>query len=237
MRKFLFLILATLAITGCGGSDDPVEEETKTDEVHFLKDNISVKLGESVLLDASQPIDQCNFSVKEEFYASISVNGNEAKITPNKVGSTEIYIKYKTAKDTCIVTVIPKTSNFGNPVLTLGVSREYVEKEMGNYQHGGTLGGFDGLRFNFTNGSDLYYEFDSNDKLVAIKQIIRRTKVSFDDVLTSMSERFDYVSSSNNVYWYKRDGVMIVRTEKASSETILRFAKDATTMMQYFPWE
>lgn len=30
MRKILFLMLATLAITGCGGSGDPVEEETKT---------------------------------------------------------------------------------------------------------------------------------------------------------------------------------------------------------------
>ena len=108
---------------------------------------------------------------------------------------------------------------------------------MKNYQHGGTLGGFNGLRFSFTNSSDLYYEFDSSDKLVAIKQIIKRANVSFDDILTSMEERFNYVSSSNNVYWYSHEGVMTVRVEKTATETIIRFAKDASIMMQYFPWE
>ena len=236
MRKILFSMIASLAIAGCSGNDDSTEIAI-SDEVHFLKDNISLKLGESILLDASRSIKECNLSVKDEFYTSISINGNDAKLITNKVGSTEIYIKYRDAKDTCTVTINPKTSKFGNPVLTLGATRDYVEDQMINYQHGGTLGGFNGLRFSFTNSSDLYYEFDSSDKLVAIKQIIKRSNVSLDDILTSMEERFNYVSSSNNVYWYRHEGVMTARVEKTATETIIRFAKDANIMMQYFPWE
>ncbi len=87
--------------------------------------------------------------------------------------------------------------------------------------------------------SNLTYQkvIDSSDKLVAIKQIIKRSNVSLDDILTSMEERFNYVSSSNNVYWYRHEGVMTARVEKTATETIIRFAKDANIMMQYFPWE
>ena len=134
MRKILFSMIASLAIAGCSGNDDSTEIAI-SDEVHFLKDNISLKLGESILLDASRSIKECNLSVKDEFYTSISINGNDAKLITNKVGSTEIYIKYRDAKDTCTVTINPKTSKFGNPVLTLGATRDYVEDQMINYQH------------------------------------------------------------------------------------------------------
>lgn len=213
-----------------------IPEPEEPVSIKFTKDSITLEYGESTLLDANMPINECNFEVKDQFYANISVNRNEATLNSLKVGMTEIYISYKEMKDTCIVTIKPKTSSFGNPILNLGVSRDYVRKKMSNYQQGGSIGGYTGERYSFYKASDLYYQFDDKDNLVAIKQILKRSQFSFDQVLESMNERFDYTSGTNNVYWYKHEGIMIVRIEKKISEITIHYAKDPGTMFEYFPW-
>lgn len=217
-------------------SNTNIPEPEKPESVKFTKDSITLQYGESTLLDANKPIEECNFGVKDEFYAKISINGNEATLNSLKVGMTEIYISHKEMKDTCIVTIKPKTSSFGNPILNLGVSRDYVREKMSNYQQGGSIGGYTGERYSFYKASDLYYQFDKEDNLVAIKQILKRSQFSFDQVIESMNERFDYTSGTNNVLWYKHEGSLIIRIEKKISEITIHYAKDPGTMFEYFPW-
>lgn len=237
--KLLFILL--ILFVACEKEtpieqDKPIEKPVGKASVKFTNENISLKVGESKLIDIDKAIKECGFSVKDEFYLNVSVNGDEAKLNTKKVGKSEVYVEYKGAKDTCFVTVNPTILSTWVDDPPLGATRQQVKEHFKNYQSGATIGGFYGESVNVGGNEDRFYEFDKEDKLIAIKRVIRKSKFSIDDILRYLDERFNKESNSSTVYWYKIDNKMMVRLERTISNHIIWYAGNSTVMYEKFPW-
>ncbi|GJG31299.1 hypothetical protein PRBRB14_21780 [Hallella multisaccharivorax DSM 17128] len=218
-----------------------VSSSVESQRIHFMSDTINIKYGASKLIDTDKPLGSVQLSISDPFVSTISVNGTEATLNAVHVGETKLYLKQtldgRDYNDSCLVIVSPKTSAYGFVLEKLGATKKEVMSANDEYyQMGPSVGGFDGVNYSSGHKGDYYYEFDSNDKLVAIKVKLGRSRYSYDDVVESLLERYEYESGSQNVKWYKHEDVMMVRLEKTASEIFIWFAKDPEVMYKYFPW-
>ncbi len=234
MNKKLLVLLCALFFIGCSKNEDP--ENISKESVKFKNSNIELNYGESSFTSIDKPIKDCNFTIKDSFNISVLANADVVKINALKAGKTYIYVEYKGVKDSCLVNIKPKTFYFGSPILNLGVSRDSVINYMKSYQQGGVINGYTGLNYNFNINSEVFYQFDNANKLVAIKQVLKRSSYSIDNILKSMEERFGYLSSSSAVYWYSHKNVMTVRIENTIFDIVITYAKDSQVMYENFPW-
>ena len=218
-----------------------VSSNVESQRVHFMSDTINIKYGASRLIDTDKSLGSAQLSINDPFVSTISVNGTEAILNAVHAGETKLYLKQalngQDYKDSCVVIVSPKTYAYGFVLEKLGATKKDVKVANDQYyQNGPSVGGFDGVNYTFGHKGDYYYEFDSNDKLVAIKVKLGRSRYNYDEVVESLLERYEYESGSQNVKWYKHEGVMMVRLEKTASEIYIWFAKDPEVMYKYFPW-
>lgn len=233
--KKLSLLLFTAFLIACGSDDN--ELNPSQEKVNFTKKEVTLKPGESITLNTDKPINECHFSVKDDFYANITVKGQNLNLESRKVGETEVYVTYKGVRDTCIVKITAKTSYFQESILKLGVLKDAIKEWMKKYQRYENISGFLGLAYQYSYSSDIYYSFDKNNKVVAYKIVYKSNAISTKDILFSLEERYDFKSSLDNVYWYEKSGEIVVRVEKTATGTTVTFAADVNIMMEYFPWK
>lgn len=238
MKKILFLMTAALMIIGCSSDDDNNNsDEGEQIDFHFDKKEITATYGEDLLIGLMGIApSKCNIYSSDEFILDVSNNNDKIKIVPHYAGNALVIAEYKNVKDTCSVKVKPTLSYAEEPILTLGTSRAEVRKQMSQYQHSGTVGGYTGEDYYFNTNSKVRYQFDTNDKLVAIKQELTKSSYSISRVKEGLSQRYKPKSNSGTVYWYSHPDIMTVRVEEQASKVYIWFAKDAVIMGQYYPW-
>ena len=238
MKKILFLMTAALMIIGCSSdADNNNSDEGEQIDFHFDKKEITATYGEDLLIELMGIApSKCNISSSDEFLLDVSNNNDKIKIVPHYAGNALVIAEYKNVKDTCNVKVKPTLSYAEEPILTLGTSRSEVKKQMSQYQHSGTVGGYTGEDYFFNTKSKVCYQFDTNDKLIAIKQELTKSSYGINRVKEGLSQRYKQTSHSNNVYWYSHPNIMTVRVEEQVSKVYVWFAKDAVIMEQCYPW-
>lgn len=236
MKKILYLMMATLTFTRCSSNDGESEDYEKVD-FSFESKEIEAIYQEEKMIDilGIEP-SRCNIYSSDEFILNVSNSNNKIKISPNYAGKSLVIAEYKGIRDTCHVRIKPTSSYAEEPVLELGTSRKVVREKMSQYQQAGTIGGYTGEDYYFNTKSKVRYQFDSDNKLVVIKQELTKSAYSIDRVKRGISQRYKSISNSSNVYWYSHPNVMTVRVEEQSSTVYIWFAKDASIMNQYYPW-
>jgi len=236
MKKSILLLFAIPILLGCSSKDNEPETPSEISSIKFSDHSISIKYGESRNISVDKPIKDCKLYFKSDYCASKSIFGDSVNISASKVGNTYLYVEYKGVKDSCFISIKPKTFYFGDPIIELGKSRSNVISEMLGYQQGGTIGGYTGLNYQYNSDSKVYYQFDGSNNLVAVKQSLLKSSYSVSNILKSMNERFNYKSSSETVYWYSNESSVFVRIENTTFYIYIWFAKDALIMNEYFPW-
>lgn len=238
MKKILLTMMVALLLLGCS-KDNESEKDEEPNKIDFSFDNddVSAQYQEELLIGLTgiEP-SKCNIFSSDEFILDVSNSNNKIKVIPHYAGKAFVIAEYKGVRDSCLIKIKPESDYAEEPVLELGTSRKDVRKQMSGYQGGSTIGGYTGDDYYFNVRSKVRYQFDKNDKLVAIKQELKKTSYNIERVKKGISQRYKFTSGSSTVNWYSHPNTMTVRIEEKVSEVHIWFAKDAGIMMEYYPW-
>ena len=192
------------------------EEEPIVDEnvkLELSKKAIDVLCGSFVYIDVLGDVDvnKCSIDMDDNNLAFAEKENSKIKVKGKKVGETKITVTYKTLKVECSINITPMCYFCGNPILEFGKDFQYIKEKCYNmiyYNVDEITCKDDNIRCkeiieNYT--ITHYYIFEDN-KLIFAFSFIPKNSQKYNIYIESsncMYERYDSISSNNNVQWYQ----------------------------------
>ena len=233
MKKLLFLLMALPMFCGCS-SDNEESEPIPEVNLSFTKEQISIPVkSESILSINGVKPDDCNVYAEDEHIAYASVYDGKISIDARHVGQTKIFAEHKGKKAECTVDVTSLVNYIGNPVLDFGASKEEVKKKI----KGEVIEESEDrlqIKEDFEYPIYVHYHFSDN-KLECVYSEIN-VNTSSVNILNSLIERYEILSSESKVHWFAYPSKFIVRENPRGGNGgyAVRYAKDKGTMAKYY---
>ncbi len=228
MKRILFLTVVALAFVGCSS-------EYNKDAVTISLDKSSLSLnckekGYITILGANAS--DCQISSSEDFTTELYVSDNKIEVYGNHIGTSTILVKYNNQLLECQVSVTPLYSFIGNPIVELGISLNDLKSKVSGTIETETASQIE-YKENANSIYDTYY-FENGKLILIASQININTFIL--DITNSLRERYDYVSSSSNAYWFSYPNTITVRMNERSGNEgyLILYAKDVSIMNKYY---
>lgn len=226
MTKFLFLIMAILSIFGCSSSENDPEADMLLSNNNLI---INCKSDDNITVSGVD-INECKAESSDDFIAEPIIYMGKINISGNHVGKATITVTYKKQSQKCEINVMPLYNYVGEPITSLGINKnELKSKVNGNIQHESDNS------IEYKEESSIYdtYYFKNNQLVLVCSQI--EINYSLVDIANSLIERYDYISSTSNISWYQKTGLMVRMNERGGNGGYrIIYAKDADTMSEYY---
>lgn len=250
MKKFLFLMFAVLAITGCSSNE---ESEPDVVNIQLSKTEISMLVKEEANIDISgADISDCEIRNDDEFIAYAMAYKGKLNITAEHVGKTKIIIDYNGNKTECNVEVLPVNDFVASTVTKFGITKDElkskVEKPYDSYTNNGQTRTTDVV---YTRSgckiTNSYYW--GNSILSGVRKKILSNDSDIQTLLNvskSMMERMEYIGTSSstinsypkghrNTYIFSLPGKCYAVYEQTRYDILYETGKSpATTNYIYF---
>lgn len=185
MKRILFLLAMLPMMFACSSSGD----EPKESSLSLSKNKIEIEYsGEDFVDIQGVESSECNVFVEDDYFARLNIVANTIKVQAEKVGKTNIIVKYKGQEQNCEVSITPIVNYIGIPITAIGESMEYIkENEKSDFVDEGfqRLSYYDG---DIPFGANHRYNFE-DDKLKYIITYIDISRLSGGSSYSVLKER------------------------------------------------
>lgn len=220
----------TLIFMGCS-STEKIEEEIN---ISFPENEISIPVGDEYDLQLNGiDIDECDIYSQDEFIAYAMSYGGKVNISAEHIGVTKVVAEYKNKKAECNITVTSLVNYIGNPILEFGLSKNEVKNKVKGEIISETEDKIE-IKEDFKYSIYDTYHFN-NGKLECVYSAVN-INTNTTNILNSLLERYNHISSESNVHWFSYPNKFIIRENARGGNGgyAIRYAKDKETMEKYY---
>ena len=203
MKKILFLLAILPTIFSCSSSEDAQEQK-----LSLSKNNLTIQYkGEDFLDINGVNSSECNISIEDDYFGRINVVGNTIKVQAEKVGKTNIFVRYNNQENTCKLEVTPIVNYIGIPIVGLGENMDYIKENEKNQFIDESASKLTYYDKNIPFGANHYYNFKGGE-LNYIVTYIEISKLSGgssmstfkEKVGASLDERYSFIQQYKGKY-------------------------------------
>ena len=206
------------------------DNEAHASEINLNKSSLKISYKSIAYLFADGvDLDLCDINIENDYYAYANKYNGKIEIKGNKVGETKLVVSYGDNKAECLLKITPMNNFCGSPILQFGISYSEIRAKFDSVYKEEELG------FTCKEGNILHHYLFKNDKLVLVVSCVKQKDGSshFLDASNSMNERYNHLSSSNNIYLYQQpvEQFYIASVEDRQRETWFFFYSDSEDLI------